>query len=242
MIVIFLIIKWFKILPDTDLTAKSFCSWHLSGQRWPFEREICKFHFTSIVFRPGSISNFTKHIVCTHFPKPQWPPSKHGSCRAQIKKIYFYLLQNLWWETHHPSSTEECIQMSAYEKSIKNCILSCQHTPMQRLTCELLGQLIAVLHLFAFWGCCWNQEVFLGIFCDFEAKEVFFVRSFTRRVKNSAKSGGQRIKRGGCPFITRIHLDTWNNKTRGRASQRFPFGPWPFVAVNNLAKASVAAR
>ena len=89
---------------------------------------------------------------------------------------------------------------------------------------------------------CWNQEVFLGIFCYFEAKEVFFVRSFTSRVKNSAKSGGQRIKRGGCPFITRIHLDTWNNKTRGRASQRFPFGPWPFVAVNNLAKASVAAR
>ena len=87
---------------------------------------------------------------------------------------------------------------------------------------------------------CWNQEVFLGIFCDFEAKEVFFVRSFTSRVKNSAKSGGQRIKRGGCPFITRIHLDTWNNKTRGRASQRFPFRPWPFVAVNNLAKASVA--
>ena len=72
------------------LDSQSFCSWHLSGrQRWPFEREICKFHFTSIVFRPGSISNFTKHIVCTHFPKPQWPPSKHGSCRAQMKKITF---------------------------------------------------------------------------------------------------------------------------------------------------------
>ena len=91
---------------------------------------------------------------------------------------------------------------------------------MQRLTCELLSQLIVVLHLFVFWGCCCNQEVFFGIFCDFEAKEAFFVRSFTSRVKNSAKSGGQRIKRGGCPFITRIHLDTWNNKT-----------PWPRIST-----------
>ena len=153
-----------------QLDSQSFCSWHLSGQRWPFEREICKFHFTSIVFRPGSISNFTKHIVCIHFPKPQWPPSKHGSCRAQIKNSIFLLLQNLWWETHHASSTEECIQMSAYEKSIKNCISSCKYTPMQRLTCELLGQLIAVLHLFAFWGCCWNQEDFFWDFLEFRRK------------------------------------------------------------------------
>ena len=94
-----------------------------------------------------------------------------------------------------------------------------------------------------FWQ--WNQGgAFLGIFLNPNAKEAFFVRSFTRRVKNEAAKSPTRkaMEGGGCPFITRIHLDTWNNKTRGRASQRFPFGPWPFVAVNNLAKATAMAR
>ena len=39
---------------------------------------------------------------------------------------------------------------------------------------------------------------------------------------------GERIKLvGGCPFITRAFIWTLGiTKLRGRASQRFPFGPW----------------
>ena len=85
------------------------------------------------------------------------------------------------------------------------------------------------------------------IFLNPKAKEAFFVRSFTRRVKNEAAKSEQRIKlamevgvRSLPAFIWERDRGTWNNKTRGRPSQRFPFGPWPFVVVNNLAKATVA--
>ena len=73
---------------------------------------------------------------------------------------------------------------------------------------------------------------------DPKAEEVFFVRSFTRRrVLKRGWARGTRIK--PAMEVVSVHYPhsfgretgTWNNKTRGRASQRFPFGPWPFVAL-----------
>ena len=78
---------------------------------------------------------------------------------------------------------------------------------------------------------------------DPKSKEVFFVRSFTRhRVLKRGWARGTRIK--PAMEVVSVHYPhsfgretgTWNNKTRGRASQRFPFGPWPFVAILGCCK------
>ena len=72
---------------------------------------------------------------------------------------------------------------------------------------------------------------------------MFFVRSFTRnRVLKRGWARGTRIK--PAMEVVSVHYPhsfgretgTWNNKTRGRASQRFPFGPWPFVAILGCCK------
>ena len=90
-------------------------------------------------------------------------------------------------------------------------------------------------------------------FLDPKAQEVFFVRSFTRhRVLKRCWARGTRIK--PAMEVVSVHYPhsfgretgTWNNKTRGRASQRFPFGPWPFVAIlgccKQFKKATIVAR
>ena len=85
-----------------------------------------------------------------------------------------------------------------------------------------------------------------GIFRDFWIPKLK-KRSLSAPLRGALKTKqprGERIKLvGGCPFITRAFIWTLGiTKLRGRASQRFPFGPWlSFVAVNNSAKATAVA-
>ena len=69
-----------------------------------------------------------------------------------------------------------------------------------------------------------------GIFRDFWIPKLK-KRSLSAPLRGALKTKqprGERIKLvGGCPFITRAFIWTLGiTKLRGRASQRFPFGPW----------------
>ena len=84
------------------------------------------------------------------------------------------------------------------------------------------------------------------IFLNPKAKEAFFVRSFTRRVKNEAAKSEQRIKLAMEVGVRSLPAFIWTlGITKLAAAHLNGFllarGPsWPFVVVNNLAKATVA--